>query len=1289
MAYSREELLEIYKSHASSQMDASSLFAPTWHPEATNGGQSTRSWGKTGESGHTPQDPTVCWDANGNVKPVGLEEMTPEERLMFSTDVNSTLKPPQQKQQEGNTPGGAGVNGRKTSVSTGNYPLASPSTSRPGTRRRETADTNPFPSDAVASPTTGRFRNEPWFPRRSTELKESTLSDEPEEDTNPRETPVKNQPFGLLRSNTAGSTSFGNASSLWGPGTPTSSTGIGGGAFGSFALPTPPAAEKRFAASGSRLAHLIPKDSAENAGSKPSDAASWRPRQRTDTDPFAGDDSVSGSAVLGGAQDNSPPAPRGSIFDTPVKGNAGDFGMSGLNLGERGSDNGPNSPSETNPFRSPLAERGEGGHNDHNADRTSQAGSVLDQQQSQQQQQQTQGHPQPQQHATYNTLPRSFGATTFDGSDRSQTSSVGPMSFPAVNPLGGWPAATSVGTPDRERALYNPFGASIFSPPSADLPSPGLGGLGGMFGAPNTSRLGRGKLGSLFPPAMQAQMHVEDQEGLGDSIPELRQPNVLGVIGRGGTIGMQPRDTGSPVRGVRGGFEGIFPSSPFSTAEQGQAGLTATAQPQAFPSTAGPAFSSNQPIPPNNADPSSNKTMVMPDRMRWVYLDPQGVVQGPFSGLEMNDWYKANFFTADLRVRRVEDSEFEPLGQLIRRIGNSREPFLVPQMGIPHGPAPTGPFAPGNTGTEAVPPLQSAFPSFGRTLTAQQQNDLERRKQEEQMYHARQRELHQAQQQFNRHPLQTGIPTTLHHHSSIHSLQSQPSFGSMTSPIAMAQAPIGPIGPAAAFFDAASNLAPGSIQAPVGPSVDLFAPDLNVSERQFLASTQVPQSLQNIFAPQPGPAADTGHLGQLPLVDQLQPDNQGFSAKLKEFHELRAQHEAEEAAAASAAAAQAATASQQREEAEKPISIPEEEQTGASLAVTEVAVTTAETTLVPEPTVSKKAAGAAAAAAPAKQELSLTEKVRKTQADNAKSAQQPSASGLPMPFPPPQTTTLAAPTAQRPASNLPNRYGDRSASGTPDTTSEGAPLAPPPTAPWAGLAGAESHKGPSLKEIQEAEAKKAAKKEEAAAAARRALLEQEAAAIREREKAAAAINTGLPATSTWGTGSPVGAPAGSPWNKPAVAKAPVPTTTGSKKTLAEIQREEELRKQKSQQAAVQASTVSGTALGKRYADLASKSSAPMSASPSPASSQATVGGGWSTVGAGGKVKIPPTGPAAQNRSASTSGVKPTPPPVVKPAPKPATSLKDAKTLAKEELKKWISRDLSRGIVGADRKFFFF
>jgi PERQ amino acid-rich with GYF domain-containing protein len=662
-------------------------------------------------------------------------------------------------------------------------------------------------------------------------------------------------------------------------------------------------------------------------------------------------------------------------------------------------------------------------------------------------------------------------------------------------------------------------------------------------------------------------------------------------------------------------------------------------------------------------------------------------MQGPFSGLEMNDWYKANFFTPDLRVKRLEDPDFEPLGQLIRRIGNSREPFLVPQMGIAHGPPPIpGPF--GATSADAVPPLQSAFPSFGRTLTAQQQNDLERRKQEEQMFHARQRELVQHHHPaFGRLPsIQSGGPGGLHHHSSAHSLQSQPSFGSITSPIGMApQHPLGPIAPGAGFFDSAAAMAQGPAQPPIGAPPDLFAPDLNFSERQMLANMQGISGLPGTFPTSQvvgGPSGESSGLrSQLPSVDQLQKDPQGFSARLKEFNELRAQFDADEAAGAKTTGS-LEVAEDAAAKGEDQVVAPPAPAAEAASAAKESAIPS------PAPTAAKKNTQAQA-------ELSLTEKVRKTQADKAKSSQPAPASDLPKPFPPPvQMTPLAAPTAQRPASNLPAQYGDRSESGTPDTASEGAPLAPPPTAPWAPQPGTEVQRGPSLREIQEAEAKKAAKKEEAAAAARRAALEQEAAALRERERAAAAaLTSGLPTTSTWGTGSPVGAPAGSPWKQPAAVKTgaavAAAVTSASKKTLADIQREEEVRKQKAAAAAAavaQINTPPASSMGKRYADLASKTSA----SPGPlASAPAPQIGGWSTVGAGGKVKIP-TGPAVQSRSSSVSNLKATPAPAVaKAAPKPvSSSIKDIKSTAMEEFKKWLHRELGRGLIGvSDSKFF--
>ncbi|KAH6989318.1 hypothetical protein BKA56DRAFT_476885 [Ilyonectria sp. MPI-CAGE-AT-0026] len=1259
--YTKDDLLDMFrpqKGHDTS----SRLFIPGWNPGHVNG-HPPRGWGKTNDN-HIPQEPGACWDQIGDSTPMGLQDLSLEEKEAFSTEINSPLKPPtlNKEAHQGN------ANGRKASLSQGApaaFGVSSPSSAtRPGTRRRETLDSNPFSASAMASPTAGRFsRDDPayWFPRKNTDLKE-TEPDDSDTELGPRDGSGKLPPFGnLIRSNTGGIGSMGG--SMWPPsaqGPPTPSTA---GGFGNFAMPSSSAVgDKRVGApgGGSRLAHLMPKDSSENIGPKgpdspnPLNQQSWRSRPRTDTDPF-GEDNLSGSAVLGGAQDTDPGTQHGNrpgALGTPVKGSTGDFGMSGLNLG----DDGPVSPSETNPYRSPPAER-----HDHDDDGSGERPHG------------TNPHDQP---SNFGSISRGFGGVPFDGSDRSQTSSVGAKGYPSLSTLSGWPAPAgqSIGTPDRERPnLGSAFGSSLFSP-IGELQSPGLSGLNNVFGPGGPGGMGTGsisrgsKLGSLFPAAMQAQMQSHEHDNnLSDSLPDLRQSNPLGAIGRG-NFGIPSRDTESPMRPNRGVFEELFPSSNpgqshgiFSTAEAGHPGATSTA-PQSFtPVGGGLPFGGSQ----GGAEPPSAQVrqMVMPDRMRWVYLDPQGQVQGPFTGLEMNDWYKANFFTPDLRVKKVEDPEFEPLGQLIRRIGNSREPFLVPQIGIPHGP-PTqaGPFSP-TSAAGVVPPLSGVFPSFGRTLTAEEQNNLERRKQEEQYLMVQQREFVMRQQAMSKFQMQGG--PSLQHHSSAHSLQSQPSFGSMTSPnpIGMPhQQPIGAM-PPSGFFDGSQPGASGNGD----PFRDDDLANFSAAERQVLATLQ---GAAGLGAPQPigAPALDANLRTGLPETEELQEDSEGFKDRLKEFEDLRAQHEAEQAAKAAQEAART-----ELEEEGTPESTPSDIEQS------------------PEPPVLSGKAARAAKRKAAEDALSLTQQVQQAQAQAAAVAAQIVEPGMPMPFPPPPTssgTPLPAPTAQRARSNLPDQF-NRSQTGTPDTAASG----PPPLAPWAKDPATDGPKGPSLKEIQEAEARKAAKAEEAAATLRKAVLEQEAAAIREREKFAAANNAGLPATSTWGHGSP--APSGSPWAKPGPSKGPVagsapPSTSASKKTLAEIQREEELRKQKAKDVVVQSGAPMG--VSKSYAILAGKpGQSPLTNAASAAAAAAAAaagpppGSGWATVGAGGKVKVP-TGPSTPGRSVSAAGIKPVTSPV-KAMSKPmslVSSVKaDSGSTAMDEFNKWVHRELSRGIIGVN------
>jgi len=1203
---------------------------------------------------------------------------------MFQTDINSALKPHPQNKDGGQ---GTGPNGRKASMShgTGNlYSITSPTSTRPGARRRESIDPSPF-SAGLTSPTATRHtRDDPsyWgFGRKGTESKDVEGDDDAPPLGQIKDSSQPKTPFGLARSNTAGSTS--GLGSLWSGASATTPGGssIGGsamGSFGNFALPTHTSSAKQLAGGRgeSKFAKLIPQESNENlGGGKPGAdpghgdfSRSWRSRPRTDTDPF-GDDGAGGSSFgASGLQQGSPPPlpqqPGQATLETPVKGGGGlgDLGMTGLHISHEDI---PLSPSATNPYGSPPTGHHEddGVHDDHDFEKSRMGDQNI---------------------PPFNAASRGYGAAAFDGSDRSQTSSAGARPYAALNAFGGgWPSgggsvgAGSAGTPDRERIGFaSAFGGPIFSPVTEGQPS-GLGGFGGVFGnqppVGGTASIGRGsKLGSLFPPQMQAQMQGQDHDTLGDSVPDVQQSNnPLGAIGRG-SIG-HGRDTGTPLRTGQGVIEEALGSSarsmgfgandsqptPIGTMAQGQS-FTATAPGVPY---AGPGAGAQE---SSDSLSAQIRTMVMPDRMRWVYLDPQGKVQGPFTGLEMNDWYKAQFFTPDLRVKKLEDKEFEPLGQLIRRIGNSREPFLVPQIGIAHGaPTQAGPFSPSGP-TGVLPPLSSVFPIHGRTLTAEEQNNLERRKQEEQLMMAHNRESYMRQIQHQN--AYGRIPGTgggaLHHHSSAHSLQSQPSFGSISSPIGMPPQAAGPIGtapttapPGSGYFDAsmAAHMPSAAAQAPapgavapanMAPTADVFREDelanLTFAERQMLTALHGPggtpgqpgasvaialsaSTIQHVDARQP---ESQSLRSQLPTTDELETDPEGFRERLREFDEIRAQRERERDAEDTSASVTSGGFTEEHEGA--PIF-----QRSRQVSKESAHADDRDSRPVSSAGPSKKTAAVAA---------------------------KPS-SGLPMPFPPPEQIE------EEPLERI-----------------DSPPVQPPPMAPWA-KEPESHHKGPSLREIQEAESRKAAQANQAAMAARRAALEQEAAELREKEKAAT-VAPGLPASSTWGQLSPINTT--SPWAKPSTTKGGQVSATSQvekkgRKTLAEIQREEEARKQKAKDQTV---TLSGAAsgAGKRYADLASKPNQPPLAH---ANTAVATGGGWATVGAGGKVKIP-TGPAAQVRSVSTGNVKVATGrpavPVTKPAGGPSVAKTEGNT-AIDEFKKWLHRELSRGFNVTNSEFF--
>ncbi|KAJ5292692.1 uncharacterized protein N7443_008645 [Penicillium atrosanguineum] len=1302
--YSKDQLLEMYRAQRESGSlgkNVEDYFVADWDPHMVtppvNG-----AWGKRDDQ-KTSAGPEVCWDHGGQAEPLGLTDMSDGEKELFSASVNSPLKPPPTNASKENTASGTG--GRKGSISytqghINNYNTSSPNAARPGVRRRETGDSVGNPMSPTGS-NPRFFRDEantstppPALLRRKTDFRDSKADEKVKEGG-----PDAASPFGSLKRSSTNplNTAVGGPNSPWGAASASQSANFSPmGAFGAFSLGSNAAAQtpttEKKAGFGSlrgesRFKGLLSKDSSEDIAGSARDKAlgnlerlaedeahsrSQSPwgdalktrASRSETNPF--DEPRSGSAALGGSQDVEVPSQADLGF--------GAFGMTSSIPGFRelmqSHENSrnptpsllqghePTSPTNTNPYQSPHGDKTAVDADDVDTD-----GSDIQQPQ----------HPglrglrdpgNP-----FGSMKRVGSGMDLPTIDRSQNSSVNAnRNYPGLGSLGGlsglggpsaWSSGGAIGTPTRERSAFGAFADPIFGSMGGDLQSPSLSALGGggffspHAGISGTASIGRSsKLGALFS-GMQDDQSRPESVGMDDI---MRQDPAHGLDGSASKPGSNSASQ-TPVSAV-----GSLPMNHDITGTQTPGGTVPSAQ---------------------------QRTMVMPDRMRWIYRDPQGNIQGPWTGLEMHDWFKAGFFSPELQIKKQEDIEFEPLAQLVRRIGNSREPFLVPQIGIPHGPEPNGPQWTGAIPTgSAQPPFPGSFPSFGTTLTAEQQNALERRKQEEQYLMARQKE-HLAQQQAFMKQVHPGAPASaqppLQHQSSAHSLHSQPSFGSIASPGAYQPSPIQAPGQGQqqpqqvpGFFDAAgplrqsglSGTTPGILGTDIGNQDQLAAlvDRLNVgrqdpfafggaafSGRQpdnFLHAQQVASMLQ-----------DRAQLQE----EQEQSDKnnsddlfaqQAREERLRQFNALRAQEGDMVRTAEGLPTHPAAVSMQLEAEAAATSSEIAAEMLASEPEMSEPALTLSQQV--------HKAASAQRQQQQQEQEEQAPESVWGNKLDRA----------MPQPFPPPPSASpLPAPAAQRNRQNV----ADALAAGSRSQTQT--PIDAPATsvAPWA----KDTHevpKGPSLKEIQEAEARTAAQREEVAAAARRAQLLAEQERL---SQAQAQVVPGLPSSANWASAGSPGLPTvttGSAWS---TKTQPTPTTTATKKTLAQIQKEEEARKQRlaaaTAAAAATATPSPPASASKRYADLASKAPAPSAATAAP-----TVSGAWTTVGAGGKAKALPVAPLGPRSSSGTVPVAPAA--VPKPRPVVATRAVTAGSVpqsnpnqAVEEFSKWAKLILGKGL----------
>jgi PERQ amino acid-rich with GYF domain-containing protein len=98
---------------------------------------------------------------------------------------------------------------------------------------------------------------------------------------------------------------------------------------------------------------------------------------------------------------------------------------------------------------------------------------------------------------------------------------------------------------------------------------------------------------------------------------------------------------------------------------------------------------------------------------QWLYTDPQGDIQGPFTSEEMFDWMRTGYFRMELLVKRACDEEFRPLGEMIKLWG--RVPFT-------RGTAPPPLVKPGSSQWKPIEPLNLAQQQMLLQLQQQQQS---------------------------------------------------------------------------------------------------------------------------------------------------------------------------------------------------------------------------------------------------------------------------------------------------------------------------------------------------------------------------------------------------------------------------------------------------------------------------------------------------------------------------------------------------------------------------------------
>ncbi|WVQ93228.1 hypothetical protein IAU59_000293 [Kwoniella sp. CBS 9459] len=659
--------------------------------------------------------------------------------------------------------------------------------------------------------------------------------------------------------------------------------------------------------------------------------------------------------------------------------------------------------------------------------------------------------------------------------------------------------------------------------------------------------------------------------------------------------------------------------------------------------------------------------------VEWFYRDPNGQEQGPFTGTQMHDWYSHSYFTDDLPLRRASETSFRPLSELKTATGNAVQPFLSPirpRQLPPNLPIPIAALQ--QNGHPASLPEQ--FRNLGVSSPVAADPRI-----------SPQPPLQSTPQQFN----QGFLPER---NAFSPGAYGGPGFGGnngLGSPAAFGPAP----GPGGAW----NAIAPGGprLNGPFG-SIGMPSP-IGQAPMPFVQ----PQHQQQYFSPQVGSPARGGDMfspsvgvgaippspwgipqphqqqvyPQHPIDQQQQQQLPHQPSPMPAWPTESAQSQqpqpeieqavaealapvlAEEQTSASAEAevnqteSIAATAPAANEEV-----APVEEKADTPKPESEVTPVQAEdSTPTSEPIAATPARAPAQSAwgqnspavkAPSRKASIVETSVPSTPASVAPTpaaAAKASAKAVSATTQPPSDETPVMPKTVAPAT--PGPTATASATATP--ISEKTPAVSSKPAPWALKEDKEAKtpSGPSLREIQEAEAKKAE--------ARRVALAEARAASASPAPTPSASTDEFPTSIAWGLPSSNKGQAAAAAASPAAPSTPVMPAWGGndaapKKTLKQIQEEEEKRKAKAAQAARAAQAAAGAPVGQKrgYADLA--------ATVAPASAP-----GWTTVGFSGKASAAAVAsPAVSSPSAARV--------VSTPISKPATPVKSVAAVIKKD-----------------------